>query len=95
MPHDVFISYSTHDKSVADAVCARLEQQHIRCWIAPRDAVPGREYEKSIVDAIASCRIFVLIFSSQANNSPQVRREVERAFEPERGGLGGAGRLLQ
>ncbi|NQT71340.1 MAG: toll/interleukin-1 receptor domain-containing protein [Chloroflexi bacterium] len=39
MAHDVFISYSTNDKTVADAVCATLESQKIRCWIAPRDAL--------------------------------------------------------
>ncbi|MFP4660789.1 MAG: TIR domain-containing protein [Halanaerobiales bacterium] len=37
MAHDVFISYSTRDKHVADAVCNALEYNKIRCWIAPRD----------------------------------------------------------
>lgn len=39
--HDVFISYASSDKPVADAVCAALEQRGIRCWIAPRDILPG------------------------------------------------------
>jgi hypothetical protein len=25
MPHDIFISYSSHDKAIADAVCNALE----------------------------------------------------------------------
>jgi hypothetical protein len=44
MAHDVFISYSSHDKPIADAVCAGLEAAKIRCWIAPRDMLPGVPY---------------------------------------------------
>jgi hypothetical protein len=78
MAHDVFISYSSKDKTVADAVCATLEQHQIRCWIAPRDIGPGQEWGESIVSAIQGSRVMVLIFSASANESPQIRREVER-----------------
>jgi hypothetical protein len=78
MGYDVFISYSSRDKKVADAACARLEQAGHRCWIAPRD-VHGGEWGKSIIEGINGARVFVLIFSAQANCSPQVNREVERA----------------
>lgn len=77
---DVFISYSSVEKGTADEVCSHLESQGIRCWIAPRDVSPGDEYGEAIVDAITACRLMVLIFSSHANESPQVRREVERAL---------------
>jgi WD40 repeat protein len=79
MTHDVFISYSHHDKSAADAVCAKLEQHGIRCWIAPRDVEPGTEWAGSIIHAISKSKIMVLVFSNSANNSPQIRKEVERA----------------
>jgi WD40 repeat protein len=79
VPFDVFISYSSQDKPTADAACAALESANIRCWIAPRDINPGRDYAESIIDAIESARVFVLIFSSNANASPQIKREVERA----------------
>ena len=35
LPHAVFISYSNEDKNIVDAVCAALEAEAIRCWIAP------------------------------------------------------------
>ena len=76
---DVFISYSHVDKATADATCATLEQAGIRCWIAPRDIMPGDEWGAAIVKAIDHCRAMVLIFSSSANDSKQIRREVERA----------------
>jgi len=79
MPHDVFVSYATLDKTVADAVCNTLESAGVRCWIAPRDVVPGMEYGEAIIDAINDCRIMVLVFSSKANMSNHISREIERA----------------
>jgi hypothetical protein len=79
MAFDVFISYSSLDKPTADAACAMLESLGIRCWIAPRDIMPGSEYGAAIVEAIHQSRVLVLVFSSHANQSPQIGREVERA----------------
>jgi hypothetical protein len=79
MAHDVFISHSAKDKPTADAVCAMLESEGIRCWIAPRDVLASREYGEAIIDAIEECRIMVLVFTANANASPQIRREIERA----------------
>jgi hypothetical protein len=78
-PGRVFLSYSSKDKHWADAACARLESKGVRCWIAPRDIAPGTEWGASIISGIDACRVMVLIFSEHANQSPQVRREVERA----------------
>ncbi|MFM2118912.1 MAG: hypothetical protein RL722_380 [Pseudomonadota bacterium] len=76
---DVLISYSTFDKQQADAICNGLESQGIRCWIAPRDMPAGAEYADSIVRAIDAAQVMVLVYSSHADGSKQVRREVERA----------------
>jgi hypothetical protein len=77
--HDVFISYAFEDKPVADAVCASLEAHGVRCWIAPRDILPGSDWSAAIIDAIEGARVMVLVFSQNANASPQIIREVERA----------------
>jgi tetratricopeptide (TPR) repeat protein len=79
MAHDVFLSYASEDKKIADGMCATLEGKKIRCWIAPRDVLPGVSYAEAIVDAINECQLLVLIFSSNANASPHVKRELERA----------------
>jgi hypothetical protein len=79
MPHDVFISHSVKDKTLADALCATLESEGIRCWIAPRDVTPGVEWGGAIIGAIKQARVMVLVFTANANASPQIRREVERA----------------
>jgi hypothetical protein len=79
MAHDVFISHSAKDKATADAVCATLESEGIRCWIAPRDVLPSMGWGEAIIDAIEESRIMVLVFTAHANDSPQIRREIERA----------------
>lgn len=83
MAHDVFISHSAKDKPTADAVCAKLESRGVRCWMAPRDILPGMEWGEAIVQAIKRSRVMILIFSNNANQSPQIRREVERAVSKE------------
>ncbi|MFZ4763742.1 MAG: toll/interleukin-1 receptor domain-containing protein, partial [Roseimicrobium sp.] len=83
MPHDVFISYSSHDKAVADAACAALEAQKIRCWIAPRDVPPATDFANEIVKAIDDCRAMVLVFSAKANKSADIGSEVYLAFSRE------------
>src|SRR6187431_1261540 len=79
MAHDVFISHSSNNRPVANAVCAALENAGIRCWIAPRDVMPGRSYSGEITRAIQQSRAFILIFSQHSNNSEQVLREVQLA----------------
>src|SRR5579863_939439 len=79
MAHDVFISHSSKDKPAADAVCALLESDGLRCWIAPRDVQAGVSYAGAIIEAVNECRAMVLIFSDAANDSPQIEREIERA----------------
>ena len=81
MPFDVFISYSSKDKTCADAACAALEAAGVRCWIAPRDIRAGIEYAEGILEGIDACRVMVLIFSSNADVSPQIHREVEHAID--------------
>lgn len=79
MAHDVFVSYCSQDKPIADAVCAALERQAIRCWMAPRDVLPGASWSEAIITALEQSRVLVVVFSAGANASPQVMREVERA----------------
>lgn len=75
----VFISYASSDRSIAEAVCSELERRGPRCWIAPRDVPPGTDYASSIVAGIRGSKVSVLIFSEAANGSPHVAREIEFA----------------
>lgn len=79
--HDVFISYYTRDKAIADALCATLEDREIRCWIAPRDVPPGQTWAGALMEAIHMSRVFVLVLSNGSNRSSQVIREVGEAVD--------------
>jgi|694.fasta_scaffold22256_5 hypothetical protein len=77
---DVFISHSSSDSKLAFAICHYLEEKEIRCWIAPRDVQGGMEYAESIINGIRNCKIMIVVFTENANNSIFVKNEVERAF---------------
>ncbi len=76
---DIFISYSSKDQTIADAVLCAMESRGIRCWIAYRDADVGDEYAASIVRAIRACQVVILIYSQNSNASKQVLNEVNSA----------------
>ena len=75
----VFISYASQDAAVADAVVTALESNGVKCWVAPRDVVPGEFYAGAIVRAIDATGAMVLVLSENAARSEHVLREVERA----------------
>jgi hypothetical protein len=79
MDGKVFISYSQPDRECAFEMVGQLEARGIRCWIAPRDITPASDWAAEIIDAISSARAMILVLSASSNDSPQVRREVERA----------------
>lgn len=76
----VFISHSSEDRQTATTLCAYLEAKNIQCWIAPRNINVGKDYAQSIMEAIESSAIMILVLSKAANDSKHVRNEIERAF---------------
>ena len=78
--HEVFISYSSKDKIIADAICHALEENKIPCWIAPRDVQPGIPYAREIIKGIKECKVMVLVFTANSNASEHVCNEIDKAF---------------
>lgn len=78
--HDVFISYSTKNSELANKICYLLEQNKLKCWIAPRNIPSGTNYIEEITDGIKSTKIVVLIYSSYSQASKYVNNEVNMAF---------------
>ena len=50
MAQQVFISYSSADKAIADRVCSALESAGVSCWMAPRNIEPGTDFPTAIVE---------------------------------------------
>ena len=80
MSQQVFISYASADKQVADRVCSALESAGVSCWIAPRNIEPGRDYPAAIVEAVNSVHVLVLILTAHTAASPHILSEVGHAF---------------
>jgi hypothetical protein len=76
MAAQVFISHSSKDRKVARTICSALEGRGLSCWIASRDVGPGESFMDAIVRAIRAAKVMVLVFSENANNSDEIKREV-------------------
>jgi tetratricopeptide (TPR) repeat protein len=78
---DVFISYSTTvDALRTQGLCHFLEQRGLRCWMAPRNILPGEEWQAAIRRGLRNTRrCIVVVLSSSSGNSKQVAREVASA----------------
>ena len=73
---DIFISHSSKDKEIADKLCEAMEAKGLKCWIAPRDIVPGSEWAVSISEAISDISAMVVIYSENSASSTQVPKEL-------------------
>jgi hypothetical protein len=83
MAHDVFVSYSSKDKTITDSIVAYLEQNQLRCWYAPRDIKPSEDWANAISNAIEESKIFLIIFSGNSNQSRRVLDELNLAIAQE------------
>jgi uncharacterized protein YecT (DUF1311 family) len=81
MTQKVFISHSSKDNKVATAVCTALESRGHSCWMSSRDIRPGENFQGSIVRAIREAGVMVLVFSSNANNSEEIKKEMALASQ--------------
>lgn len=72
----VFVSHSSKDKKAAVRICSALEAKGIGCWIASRDVAPGENFGDAIVDAIRAAKLMLLVFTSNANNSDEIKKEL-------------------
>jgi hypothetical protein len=72
----IFISYASIDQGVAETICDALQARGHPCWIACRDIGPGENFQESIVRAIRAARVMLLVFTGNANNSEEIKKEL-------------------
>ena len=76
MIYDVFISYSTLDKKIAEGICGYLESNGYRCFVAYRDIPKGIPWSSAIPAAIDESEMMVAVFSKNFDISEQTDREI-------------------
>jgi TIR domain len=72
----IFISYSSKDQDIAETICQALEARGLECWISCRDVDPGQNFQEAIVRALRSAQIMLLVFTANANNSDEIKKEL-------------------
>ena len=72
----IFVSYSSKDDKVAKRICTALEAKGLVCWIASRDINPGENFGEAIVTAIRNAKVMLLVFTQNANNSDEIKKEL-------------------
>jgi len=72
----IFISYSSKDQDIAETICRALEARGLACWIACRDVHAGENFQEAIVRALRAARVMLLVFTSNANNSDEIKKEL-------------------
>lgn len=77
--HPIFISHSSRDRETADRLVKDLERRGIPCWISSRDIGLGEDYQGAIVTALEAAPAMLLLFSTNANNSREIPRELSLA----------------
>ncbi len=78
MKHDAFISYSSKDYFPFE-VCTSLEKEGLKCWIAPRNIVPGTPYARAIMEGIQGADIILVFISNNSLKSEDVLNEIDNA----------------
>ena len=76
MKHKVFISYSDADRSLAGKIYAALECHGVRCWMSGRDLPFEADFQAGTTEAIEAAQLVLLVFSSSANLSRKVIKEL-------------------
>jgi len=72
----LFISHHSSKYDVALHVEKALARHGVDCWIAPRDVGPGEAFDTAIMKAIRDSAGVLLLFCSQSDKSPHVKREL-------------------
>jgi predicted ATPase len=76
----VVLSHAPMDEQLATSMCTGLEERGVRCWLASRDAPAGIAGVEAHAAALEDATAILVLVSTWANESAEVRRDLEVAF---------------
>ncbi len=81
--YSLFIAYANPDEALARRLYKDLQDNGVRCWMAPHDLRPGDYHHSRIDEAIHLHEKVLLLLSEHAVSSPWVKHEVQIALARE------------
>lgn len=79
--YDVFISYSSDDRAIADEICECFDRNGIIYFIDRREIEIGDEYIKRLYSAINDSQIMLYLASRNSYESPWTNKELTYAIK--------------
>ena len=79
MAHEIFISYSRHDKDFVHPFVQQISEAIGKkdcCWIDLKGIESGEEFEDIIIQAIDDCKVVLFMLSNSSLKSKWTKREV-------------------
>ena len=77
----VFVSHSSRDLREVKKLVDAVEARGVRCWLSERDIPPGANFGDSIVEALDKAETMILVFSANANESQEIKKEIALASQ--------------
>jgi hypothetical protein len=82
LPYQVFISYAKEDVINARSIYDLLGSHGIRAWIDVHDLNPGDEWQRTVRNAIRTCRyVLVLVSARSVAKDGFVQKEIRAALD--------------
>lgn len=78
--HDVFLSYSAHDKDEAREIYNALTKVGKKCFLAEKNLQPGDRFDDEIRDSIVASKEAWILVSPSSISSAWVQREASAAW---------------
>ena len=79
MQFKIFVSYSSHDLSQVELLRQQLADSPIEVFVAEHSVKPSEDLGEKITHAIKDCDLFVVLWSSNAEDSKWVSQEIGHA----------------
>ncbi len=78
--YQVFLSYSSSDREIAQRIVDELRQEGIRVWFDAYELQPGDSIAKAIENAISASDYLIVLLSPNSVNSKWMRQELGTAL---------------
>ncbi len=79
-PGDVFISYRSHHIKSVEPILNELRKRGITYYI-DREKLKSGDYASKLTDALNACKVLLLFWTQDANDSKYVPNEISLAFD--------------